>query len=192
MVEGGVAVVKVDNLTAGDHTIAVEYSGDGNYTDTYVIGNLTVKEGKSDSDVTVVDYGNGTVAIIVGDNATGNVTVVIDGKNVTAEVINGTAVVDLGNVTPGTHEIEVIYSGDDTHKPVTVESNVTAPKYPGEIKVDVPEITEGEPLVVTVEVPDGATGNVTVVIDGKEYPAEVKDGVATVVIDNLTAALTLM
>ena len=177
----------MDNLTAGDHTIAVEYSGDGNYTDTYVIGNLTVKEGKSDSDVTVVDYGNGTVAIIVGDNATGNVTVVIDGKNVTAEVINGTAVVDLGNVTPGTHEIEVIYSGDDTHNPVTVESNVTAPKYPGEIKVDVPEITEGEPLVVTVEVPDGATGNVTVVIDGKEYPGEVKDGVATVVIDNLTA-----
>ena len=112
---------------------------------------------------------------------------VIDGKNVTAPVVDGVAIVDLGNVTPGTHDVEIIYSGDDTHKPVTVESNVTAPKYPGEIKVDVPEITEGEPLVVTVEVPEGATGNVTVYIDGKEYPAEVKDGVATVVVDGLTA-----
>ena len=49
------------------------------------------------------------------------------------------------------------------------------------------EVTEGEPLVVTVEVPDGATGNVTVYIDGKEYPGEIKDGVATVTVDGLTA-----
>ncbi len=186
-VKDGVAVVTVDNLAAGNKTYVVKYSGDDNFTDASFIGNLTVKEGKSDSDITVVDKGNGTISVVVGDNAAGNVTVFVDGKNITAEVKDGVAIINLENVTPGTHEIEVVYSGDDTHKPVTVYDNVTAPKYPGEIKVDASEVTEGEPLVITVEVPENATGNVTVVIDGKEYPGEVKDGVAVVTVDNLAA-----
>ena len=129
MVEGGVAIVKVDNLTAGDHTVTVKYSGDGNYTEETAISNFTVKADKVDSEITVVDYGNGTVVVIVGDNATGNVTLTIDGENITVPVVDGVAVVDLGNVTPGAHDVEVIYSGDDTHKPATTETTVTAPKY---------------------------------------------------------------
>ena len=58
MVEGGVAIVKVDNLTAGDHTVTVKYSGDGNYTEETAISNFTVKADKADSEITVVDQGN--------------------------------------------------------------------------------------------------------------------------------------
>ncbi|WP_407423628.1 Ig-like domain-containing protein, partial [Methanobrevibacter sp.] len=187
MVEGGVAIVKVDNLVAGDHTVAVEYSGDGNYSEKYAVGNFTVKADKVDSEITVVDQGNGTVVIIVGDNATGNVTLTVDGENITVPVVDGVAVVDLGNVTPGTHDVEVIYSGDDTHKPATTETTVTAPKYETPVEIEIGEATEGEPVTITVKVPENATGNVTVYVDGKEYPAEIKDGVAVVTVDNLTA-----
>jgi hypothetical protein len=38
-----------------------------------------------------------------------------------------------------------------------------------------------------VTVPKDATGNVTVTIDGKSYSAPIKDGVAVIEIDNLTA-----
>ena len=187
MVEGGVAIVKVDNLTAGDHTVTVKYSGDGNYTEETAISNFTVKADKVDSEITVVDYGNGTVVVIVGDNATGNVTLTIDGENITVPVVDGVAVVDLGNVTPGAHDVEVIYSGDDTHKPATTETTVTAPKYDTEIEIDVGEAVEGEPVTITVKVPEDATGNVTVYVGGKEYPAMVEGGVAIVKVDNLTA-----
>ena len=92
-------------MTAGPKTVVVEYSGDGNYTSGYAVGNFTVEPAKVVPDVSVVDYGNGTVVVVVGDNATGNVTITVGGKNYTAEVVNGTAVVELGNVAPGTHEV---------------------------------------------------------------------------------------
>ncbi|WP_295611751.1 Ig-like domain-containing protein, partial [uncultured Methanobrevibacter sp.] len=129
-----------------DHTVAVVYDGDDNYNSNYTIGNLTVEKAKEVPDMTVIDQGNGTVVVVVGDNATGNVTVTVDGKNYTAEVVNGTAVVQLdGNVTPGTHEIEVIYSGDDTHEPSNATSEITAPKYDAPISVEIGEAKEGEP-----------------------------------------------
>ncbi|MBQ2652500.1 MAG: Ig-like domain repeat protein [Methanobrevibacter sp.] len=187
-VKDGKVIITVDNLTAGDHTVAVVYSGDDNYTGNYSVGNLTVAKAKVVPDMKVVDYGNGTVVVVVGDNATGNVTIKVGDKEFNATVVNGTAVVQLdGNVTPGTHKVDVIYSGDDTHEAANTTTEITAPKYPGEIKVDVSEVTEGEPVVVTVEVPENATGNVTVYVDGKAYPGEIKDGVAVVTIDNLTA-----
>ncbi|MBQ6512857.1 Ig-like domain repeat protein [Methanobrevibacter sp.] len=186
-VKDGVATVVVDGLTAGNKTYVVEYSGDGNYSANYTIGNVTVKEAKSTPDITVVDQGNGTVVVIVGDNATGNVTVEIDGKNVTAEVKDGVAVVDLGDVAPGTYDIKVNYSGDDTHNPATADGKATVPKHETPISIDVEDSKVGEKSTITVNVPEGATGNITLSIDGKQYTSEIKDGKATFEFDNLTA-----
>ena len=57
----GTAVVEIGNLTAGPKTVVVEYSGDGNYTSGYAVGNFTVEPAMIVPDVGVVDYGNGTV-----------------------------------------------------------------------------------------------------------------------------------
>lgn len=48
----------------------------------------------------VVDLGNGTIVVNVPEDATGNVTVKVDGKTYSAEVVNGTAVINLENATP--------------------------------------------------------------------------------------------
>ena len=186
-IKDGVAVVTVDNLTAGNKTFVVEYSGDDNFTGNYTIGNLTVKEGKAESEVTVVDQGNGTITVVVGDNATGNVTVKVGNNTYTAEVINGTAVITLDNETPGTHEIEVIYSGDDTHEGANATSTITVPKFETPISVDVTDTKVGDTTEIVVNVPEDATGNVTIEIDGVKYTTEIKDGKATFEIDNLTA-----
>ena len=183
----GKAVITIENLTAGDKTLIVEYSGDSNYSANYTLANFTVAPGKVDSEITVVDLGNGTVVVVVGDNATGNVTITLDGQNFTGNVTNGTAVITLENITPGINVIEVIYSGDDTHTNSTIEANITGPKYDTLIEVNVTEVKEGEPVVVTVKVPQNATGNVTVTIDGKQYPGVIVNGTAIVTVDNLTA-----
>jgi len=186
-IENGKAVVTVDDLTPGNHTIAVEYFGDDNYVANYTIGNLTVVKAKETPDMKVIDQGNGTVVVVVGDNATGNVTVKVGDKEYNATVVNGTAVVQLdGNVTPGTHEVEVIYSGDDTHDAANATSEITAPKYDAPIEVEIGDAKEGEPTVITVKVPENATGNVTVSVGGKDYTVPVEDGKAVVTVDNLT------
>ena len=183
----GTATVKVDNLTAGPKTIAVEYSGDDNYDSAYKIGNFTVDPAKVTPDITVVDQGNGTVVVVVPSDATGNVTVTVDGKNYTAEIVNGTAVVQLDNVTPGAHEIEVIYGGDDKYANATANAKVTAPKLDTPITVEAPESKVGDKAIVTVTVPYDATGNVTIEIDGVKYTSQIKNGKAVFEVENLAA-----
>ncbi len=185
--EDGKATVYVDNIASGNHTVAVEYSGDDNYSGNYTISNFTKEAGKSDVEPVVIDQGNGTVVIVVGDNATGNVTVKVGNNTYNATVINGTAIVNIGNETPGVHEVEVIYSGDDTHANSTTNSTITAPKYDSDMNVTIGEVKEGETAIITVKVPANATGNVTVYIDGKNYTAEITDdGTAIVEVENIT------
>ena len=187
-VEDGKATVVVENLTSGNHTIAVVYHGDENYTASSAVGNMTVEPAKIVPDMKVIDQGNGTVMVVVGGNATGNVTIKVGDKEYNASVVNGTAVVTLdGNVTPGTHEVEVIYFGDDTHESSVSEVNITDPKYESPIDIEIGEITAGENGTIVVKLPENATGNVTVSVDGKIYNATVIDGVAVVEVGNLTA-----
>ncbi|SDA67257.1 Ig-like domain (group 3) [Methanobrevibacter millerae] len=172
-------------MTAGDKTIVVEYSGDDNYAPTQVISNLTVDKTKTTPDLIVVDKGNGTVVVVVGDNATGNVTVTVDGENYTAEVIDGVAVVNLDNLTPGTHDIQIAYSGDDNHAPSTAASSVNVPKAESPISVSVEDIYVGDTAVIEVKVADNATGNVTIEIDGVKYSSEIKGGKAVFEVPDL-------
>ena len=80
--------------------------------------------------------------MVVGDNATGNVTVKVGNDTYTADVINGTATITLDNVTPGVNDVEVIYSGDGTHNASSVNTTVIGPKYDTTFEVNVTEVTE--------------------------------------------------
>ena len=185
--DNGNAVVYVDDISSGDHTIVVEYSGDDNYTGNYTISNFTKKEGKAAVDPVIVDYGNGTIVVVVGDNATGNVTVKVGDNIYNATVINGTAIITLDNETPGVHDVEVIYSGDGNHTNATIHTEITVSDVPTPIKINVDNINVGDKAIITVEVPKGATGTITIEIDGVNHTSLINDGVARFEVENLTA-----
>ena len=188
-IDGMNYTAKIDdgNLTGGAKTFIVEYPGDNNFTGNYTVGEFVAKGTKTTVDPVIVDNGNGTIVVVIGDNATGNVTIKVGNETFNATVVNGTAIINITNVTPGTHEVEVIYSGDDNHTGSNITTNVTAPKYDTPINVTVGEAKEGEPIIITVEVPKGATGNVTVSVGGKDYTAEIdNDGKAVVTAENVS------
>ena len=194
VIVNGTAVVYVDNLTAGDKTVVVEYPGDGNYSSNYTVGNFTVEKAKVTPDLTVVDLGNGTVVVVVGPNATGNVTISLEGQNYTANVTNGTAVINLDNVTPGTYDVDVIYSGDDNYNGTTKETTITITqkeptKHDTPINVDVRNINVGDNATIIVTVPENATGNITIEIDGIPQSQEITNGKATFTVDGLSAGI---
>ena len=112
-----------------------------------------------------------------------------NGTNFTAPVVNGTAVVTLTNVTPGVHNVTVIYSGDGNHTNATVLANVTAPRWNAPMNVTVGPAKEGEPIVITVEVPVGATGEVIVYVGGENHTGIIDPvtGKAVVTVDNVSA-----
>ena len=186
-VSGGKGVLVVPDIGAGDYTVVAKYNGDDKYASSENSTTLSVAKVKvSPDDVKVVDQGNGTVVVVVPENATGNITIKVGDKNYTAPIVNGTAVVNVDNSTPGTHDVEVIYSGDENTEGTSTTSKVTVPKYDTPMSVTVENIKAGDNAIITVNVPDGATGNVTIEIDGVTYTGEIKNGKATIAVKDLT------
>jgi hypothetical protein len=182
---GGNGVLILSGLPYGDYVVTVRYNGDGKYNK--AVNHTTFKVFKKDTEIEVIDQGNGTVVVIVGDNATGNVTVVIDNQTYVVNVTNGAAIIDLTNATPGEHNITVIYSGDDGHNGSTANATVVIPKYYTPISVTAHDIYVGDTEVITVTVPKAATGKITIEINAKEYTSTIKNGKAVFYVKGLYA-----
>ena len=183
-VAGGAGVWVVKDLKVDDYTVKVTYNGDGKYLPNN--NETTFKVSKADTDdIKVIDQGNGTVVITVPGNATGNVTVKVGNETYNATVVNGTAVITLNNATPGEHEIEVIYSGDENHNGTSTNSTVNIPKYDTPMSIEVSDGKVGDKVKVTVNVPEGLTNNVTVEVNGKVFSVKPVDGKAIVEIEGL-------
>ena len=179
------SIIEMAKLTAGNKTATVTFYGDGNYNDLTLDVNFTVS--KLDPTIRVVDNHDGTVTVIVPDGATGEVNVTVEGKNFTATIVNGTAVVALENVSSGQHNITVSYPGDDNYNNATLNATVDIRQSDVPIDVTVQNITVGDVETIVVSVGNNATGNVTIYIDGKEYTEVIENGNATFVISDLTA-----
>ena len=184
-VSGGYGVITISGLPEGEYTVSARYNGDDKY---FVATNSTkFRVSKSKLTMEVIDQGNGTVLVKLPSDATGNVTIKVGNETYTANVENGVAWITLDNETPGIHEITVTYSGDDQYNSKTVESSVVIPKYDAPIDVDARDISVGETLNVEITLPEGATGTVTVEIDGEEYSATVEGGKVIIPVSGLTA-----
>ena len=184
-VAGGKGILPVYGLSVGNYTVDVKYLGDNKYEPSVNATKFAVNKVNTD-EIYVIDQGNGTVVVVVPGNATGNVTIVVENQTFNGTVVNGTAVINLTNVTPGEHNITVIYSGDGNHSNATTESIVYIPKLITPISVSVTDIYVGDVEIIDVTVPGDATGKVRIEIDGKEYFADIDNGVARFEVDNLT------
>ena len=187
----GKATVEFDDLTAGNHNITVTYSGDSKYEDTsknnsVEISKITITDmdvEKTAEDSTV------TLNVTLPDDATGNVTVTVDGdKTYTAEVTNGKANIKITDLESGTHNLTVTYSGDDKYNNKTVTENVTvkAKIKDFDINTAVENNTEGSTKIV-VETPSDVTGTVTVKIGDKTYTGTINNGKAVIDAGDLAA-----
>ncbi len=182
-VSGGNGELVIEGLPVGEYVVSVRYNGDNKYT--YADNSTIFKVLSRNTEMEIIDQGNGTVIVIIPGNATGNVTIEVENQTYTGPVINGTAVIDLTNATPGKHNITVIYSGDENHDPATENATVDIPKYYAPISVTAHDIYVGDTEVVVVTVPDDATGTITIEINGKEYSAPVENGKAVFNVDGL-------
>ena len=78
---------------------------------------------------------------------TGNLTVSVDGVETTVPVVNGTASVPLGNLTPGEHNITVAYSGDDKYDSASAEKSLSVAPA-----IEIPEdITTGDDDSISID-----------------------------------------
>ena len=184
-ISGGNGELVISGLPKGEYFVSVKYNGDDKYLPSTNTTMFTVS--KIDSQVSVEDLGDGSIRVTVPQDATGNVTVKVGNETYTAKVENGTAIIALDKTSSGKHEIEVTYSGDKDYSSKTVKSTVDIPKHESPMNASATDIQVGEEVVITVDVPEGATGSVTVEVDGKTYTGSIKDGKATINIPDLSS-----
>jgi hypothetical protein len=125
-IEDGVAVVKIDNLTAGDKSVTVEYAGDGTYDANYTIDNFTVS--KVDSDVKLnitTDGDNVIIDVTAPSDATGQVLVDVDGVGYYVNITDGKGQLIIPDVAGGKHDVIATYPGDDKYASFTICGNIS-------------------------------------------------------------------
>ncbi|WP_458403261.1 Ig-like domain repeat protein [Methanobrevibacter sp.] len=181
----GSAVVDISGLEPGSYDVKIMYSGDDSYSGAKKVITLEIPKIRVafDENSLIVDSGNVSVAL-PGD-ASGNLTVVVSGRSLTKQLIDGKATVNVDVLAPGTYNATVIYSGDDKYSSVSKSCIVEISKFDCELSVDAEDIDVGESVHVNVKVTSKATGNVTVTIDNKDYVAVIADGIACLQVSGL-------
>ena len=186
-ITGGLNKVAIPKLAAGEYAVSVTYNGDGKYN-LITSPNAKLKVSGSSSGITlsVKDLNNGTVIVSLPDSsAEGTVEIDVAGETFTATVENGVAVVTLNNVTPGRYDATVKYS-DGYGSKAEMETIINIFKYDSPMTVSVTDLGDAGSKSITVTLPEGATGTVTVEVDGKTQTKAVIAGSATFNIEGLT------
>ena len=125
----GQTIKVIGGLKAGTYDVFVKYIGDNNYNSAQNTTKFTVlKISDYNMDVTVPEFKEGvnsTVGMDLPKDAEGTVTVEIEGKKYTANIINGTAKVNIPGLDVGDYNITTTYSGDAKYVSMTKKGNIT-------------------------------------------------------------------
>ena len=125
----GQTIKVIGGLKAGTYDVFVKYMGDNNYNSAQNTTKFTVlKISDYNMNVTVPEFKEGvnsTVGVDLPKYAAGTVTVEIDGKKYTANIINGTAKVNIPGLGVGDYNITTTYSGDAKYVFMTKKGNIT-------------------------------------------------------------------
>ena len=151
----------------GDYTLVATYMGDDRFNTNVTSCVFTIDVPETEVTNATINIPtdikagtNATVDVLI-PNATGNVTVIVDGKETVVPLVNGSASVPIENVTAGDHSVVVIYSGDETHAPTHSASSFSVPAQPVVIPKasEFSEITIGDDQNISIVLKD-ADGNV--------------------------------
>ncbi|WP_405265224.1 Ig-like domain repeat protein [Methanobrevibacter sp.] len=190
----GKGIVVIPDLAAGNYTARVIFAGNAKFAAKEVEVKFSVSKSDVPGDVNItIAIPEGTTSptftVTLPSDATGNLTVTVDGVNHTAPLVNGSASITVENMTVGDHNISVAYSGDDKYDPIkTGNQTVNIPKavIPGGDSVLDPTTPEGlDSPSYSINLPSDATGNLTVTVDGVNYTAPLVNGSATVTVPKL-------
>ena len=184
----GKGTLTISNLVSGDYNISASYLGDDKYLSSNNSTKFTISKLASSVAVDVGDIVVGEDAVIgvsVPDIVSGVVNVTVNGRSYNVAIVDGKGVLIISNLAAGDYDVNVNYAGDNKYVASSNSTKFTISKLPSSVLVNVKDIVVGEDAVVNVVLPDDANGNVTITVNGKNYMAVVKYGVASVTISDL-------
>ena len=187
----GAGLYSVENLNANDYTAYIGFNGDDIFDSAAKAVPFKVKT-KSEPAIDIItpaDAKTPQFTIKLPNNATGNLTVYIDGKNYTTPLVNGSATITVPGLADGEYNTTISYTGDKNYLPITKNTTVTIktvkdPVYGITGNKDIQMLyTAKTPYTVLITKDGKAVGAnevVTIKFNGKTYNVKTdKNGYAT-------------
>ena len=191
-VNDGKAVFSVLVGVFDDYTVSVKYSGDAKYNPSSATGIISTFKANTTINVVAGDIyvgDNAVVDVTLAKDASGSVTITINGKKYVVPVSNGVVSLPVSELGEGDYEVNVIYSGDAKYNGIEGNASFKVSKRETPIDISAPDINVGEDAVITVTVPADITGELTINVDGTNHTEPISKGQATVVIPDLKAGM---
>lgn len=189
-VAGNVTEIEVSGFLVGNNAVSVIYSGDDKYETNSTELIIAVEKTDIDNVIVNVDVTKGTTipvfSIVLPADATGNLTVDINGKHYTKELKNGSATLTISELNPGKYDATITYNGDGKYNPITTTKTFSIPKPVLTAKNFEMLYTSGSKYTVLVTLDGKAVvgKTVTFTINGKKVTAITdKSGYASVKIN---------
>jgi len=186
----------IKNIKRGDYLISAVYNGDNKYLTSQDSKFIEVDNLNTTMSIKTDDITYGEVSVIkvtLNDDATGNVTVIIDGVSNQSKVNNGKAEVSFTNLDAGSNKnISVFYTGDDTYFNLTNSSTFNIAKADLTFNISSSDIKIGQFAEITITVPQKTTGTFTIGEDVINIPmsGEISYVIADLAIGNYTYTAT--
>lgn len=166
----------------GTHTWEIRFTGDSYYKDTSKSGTFL----KDWVEVPKEIY-NGDEIDVSMDGKEGYIELIIDGKTYKTEFLDedGDASIELNDLTIGTHTYELNYYDKNNAKQLTKSGSFKTVYYFGTNIDEDDSYSLTNEFKLIIDLPEDATGTVTVTVNGKNFTATPVEGIATIIIDNL-------
>jgi predicted outer membrane repeat protein len=194
-IKDGVAKLTIRNLTVGDTTLPVYYSGDWSYNPAQGNVTITVKRKNLNINATAepIHLGENATVIVNGlENATGNITVTINDNTWSGKISGGKATIIITGLTANV-TANVTYPGDNNYNNASTTVDIIVhpgPKKNLTITADAKPISVGETAYVIVSGLENATGNVTVTVNSETWSGKISNSKAIVLVKGLTGNVT--
>ena len=190
-INNNIGVIDLAGLSAGNHTIAVSYAGDYDYTPFSDVFNIDVLKLQPNIDVRAPDTiegGNVDIEVSVLGNETGYITFVVKDTKYVVNIEKGSAKVSLSGLDYGDNNISIIYSGDSKYYNLTTSAVVNVHLTESSCSIDVADVIVGETVNIIVNVNSEATGTVKLTVNNRTYETGISDARAVVSVSDLSVS----
>ena len=180
------------NLSVGPHSIKVNYTGYGLYGYREQSNDITVEKWDSNMNVIVPNpvkvLEDTKIVIVLPKDATGDIELNFsNGESYDVKVVNGSATIDLPSLPEGQYSFNLSYSGDNKYLPDSDSRTFTVSKISEyTMNITAADAKVGEDAIIDLNLPGGASGNVTITIDGVTYKPAIVNDIARITLNNLT------
>ena len=185
----GSGTLKVPGLAVGKYNVVAKFGGDDKFNgavNSTEFNVLKVNLPVTNETISVPQNDSTQYSISLPEDATGTLTVTVDGVPYTQSLSNGKATVTIPQLAEGSHNITVVYSGDSKYSPIT-KSSVVVKEHVPVIKLTGSNLnmlyTSGKYFKVRLTSDGKALSckSVKITINGKTYSKTTdKDGYASI------------